>query len=112
MHPKFTTPIFYFKPYPGSQITQEVVEKGYQLPTTLEEWANFDYIGSSGPWVSDAKYRKVERFKFYNKLASRKNALLIKPLQQLAKLRCKTDFFAFPIEKVLSDRLRPQQQLS
>ena len=34
----FDTPIFYFKPYPGSQITQDVVTNGYQLPQTTEEW--------------------------------------------------------------------------
>ncbi len=61
--PNFSTPIFYFKPYPGTQITFDVVEdEGYKLPQSTLEWSNFDYIGSSGPWVSDAKYAFFEKF--------------------------------------------------
>jgi radical SAM superfamily enzyme YgiQ (UPF0313 family) len=65
MSPEFETEIFYFRPYPGSAITQEAVAQGYRLPRTLEEWADFDYVGSAGPWVSPAKYERVERFKRY-----------------------------------------------
>ncbi len=112
MHPGFTTPIFYFKPYPGSKITQDVVAEGYQLPKSIEEWADFDYVGSSGPWVSEEKYRLIERFKFYNKLAGMRRRLPILPLQWLAKLRCRRRFFNFPVEKVVAEFLLPQQQLS
>ncbi|MEM7103602.1 MAG: radical SAM protein [Bacteroidota bacterium] len=112
MHPLFTTPIFYFKPYPGSKITQDVVAKGYQLPQTLSEWSDFDYIGSSGPWVSKAKFELIERFKFYNKVAGRRQNILTKPLQAIAQLRCKMNFFAMPIEKLVYEKLVPQQKLS
>jgi radical SAM superfamily enzyme YgiQ (UPF0313 family) len=112
MHPGFTTPIFFFKPYPGSKITQDVVAKGYQLPQTIEDWADFDYIGSSGPWVSAEKYRMVDRFKFYNKLAGRKRKWYTAPAQWIAGLRCDSLFFEWPMEKILADRLIPKQQLS
>ncbi|MEO1517016.1 MAG: radical SAM protein [Bacteroidota bacterium] len=112
MHPGFTTPIFYFKPYPGSKITQDVVAQGYELPQTIEEWADFDYIGSSGPWVSDEKYQLIERFKFYNKLAGRRRQWALLPLQWMAQLRCRFNFFQIPLEKLLAERLLPQQQLS
>ncbi len=113
MSPGFTTPVFYFKPYPGSQITQEVVAQGYQLPRTLEEWADFDYVGgSSGPWVSEERYRLVERFKFYNKAAFRRTGWWLRPLQTIARLRMRHDYFGWPIEKYLADRLLPRQQLS
>lgn len=112
MHPGFTTPIFFFKPYPGSKITQDVVSQGYQLPQTIEEWADFDYIGSSGPWVSPEKYRMVERFKFYNKLAGRRSQWLLAPLQKLAAWRCDTLRFDWPLEKFLAEQLLPSQQLS
>ena len=112
MHPGFTTPIFFFKPYPGSKITQDVVAQGYQLPQTIEEWADFDYIGSSGPWVSPEKYEMVERFKFYNKVAGRRRTWYTAPLQWLAGLRCDALFFKWPIEKQVTEWLLPQQQLS
>lgn len=112
MHPNFETPIFYFKPYPGSKITQEVVAQGYRLPGNLEEWAQFDYIGSSGPWVSAEKFKKIERFKFYNNLAWRNKPWWKTPLRQLARIRLAKSFFQFPLEKILAERISPKKQLS
>ena len=64
MSPDFTTPIFYFKPYPGSEIVTEAVARGYRLPDTLEDWSTFDYVeGLPGPWVSREKYARIEAFK-------------------------------------------------
>lgn len=108
----FTTPIFYFKPYPGSAITQEVVANGYTLPQRIEEWAEFDYIGSSGPWVSPERYALTERFKFYNHLAWRKNGWYMWPLQSLARWRIRKWKFGIPWEKQLVELVRPKKELS
>jgi len=113
MNPNFTTPIFYFKPYPGSSITEEVIKKGYQLPQTIHEWSDFDYIGSSGPWVSAEKHRFFEHFKFYIKLGySQNRGALNRPIQWLARWRCKRKFFQFPVEKKLYQLLVKKASLS
>ncbi len=112
MHPSFSTPIFYFKPYPGSSITDEVIKKGYVLPKTIHEWSDFDYIGSSGPWVSEEKYNFFEKFKFYLKLGFTNQKRIYKPFQSIAKLRCKYNFFSLPIEKKIFDILFSKQHLS
>lgn len=112
MHPEFSTPIFYFKPYPGSTITDEVIKKGYVLPKSIQEWSDFDYIGSSGPWVSDEKYDFFEKFKFYLKLAYSKQKGIYKPFQIMAKWRCNRQFFGIPFEKKLFDWFFSKQQLS
>ncbi len=110
---KFDTPIFYFKPYPGSAITEEVVKNGYALPQSTQEWAKFDYIGSSGPWVSKEKERFFEGFKFYLKLAySEKGGIAAYPLKKLSQWRVKKDNFSFPIEKKLHQIIMPQKTLS
>jgi anaerobic magnesium-protoporphyrin IX monomethyl ester cyclase len=101
MSPEFETQIFYFKPYPGTSITQEAVARGYQLPRTLDEWSTFDYVGSKGPWVSNEKYQRVERFKFYERLAWDRVPGWKKPLQAMARWRCRRDAYGFPIEKLL-----------
>jgi len=101
MSPDFETMIFYFKPYPGSSITQEAVRRGFQLPRTLDEWSTFDYVGSRGPWVSEKKYRRVERFKFYQRLAWDRVSAWKKPLQQVARWRCRRDAYGLPIEKLV-----------
>jgi anaerobic magnesium-protoporphyrin IX monomethyl ester cyclase len=112
LSPNFQTPIFYFKPYPGSSITEQATGAGYQLPCSLDEWADFDFIGSSGPWVSPEKYERIERFKFYQQIAWDPPKVWQKPFRRLAQLRCEHDFYAMPVEKMVSNWLRPQQRLS
>ncbi len=112
MHPHFDTPIFYFKPYPGSEITHDVVRNGFQLPQNIEEWANFDYVGSSGPWVTHKKFQLIERFKFYNRIAGGKNHWYERPLRRLAKWRCDHGFYQMPLEKMLIEKLKPLPRLS
>ena len=112
MSPDFTTPIFFFKPYPGSPITEEAVRDGYQLPATLDEWADFDFIGSAGPWVTPARQRTVERYKFYQQAAYERPRRWGGPLTAAARLRVKHSFFGLPIEKAVSEWLSPPQQLS
>lgn len=112
MSPEFEVPVFYFKPYPGSAITERVVADGYALPATLEEWAEFDFIGSSGPWVTEEKYRLIERFKFYNRCAGGPTRPWRWPLRAAARWRCRRDVYRLPVEKVLVDWLRPQPRLS
>jgi len=111
MSPQFQTPIFYFKPYPGTAITDQVVREGYQLPQTLIEWSTFDYIGSSGPWVSDFKYDLVENFKFYSKLAWNQSKWIY-PIKKIALFRIKNHFYKFPIDKKIIRFIKPKQQLS
>ncbi len=112
MSPDFETPVFYFKPYPGSRITEGVVRKGYKLPDSLDGWAEFDFIGSSGPWVTEDKHELIERFKFYNRFAWGPERLPRRPLQLLARWRCAHDFYRLPVEKALVERLKPLPQLS
>jgi radical SAM superfamily enzyme YgiQ (UPF0313 family) len=112
MSPSFETPIFYYQPYPGSRIASDVVAAGYQLPSTLEEWANFDFVGAWPPWVSPQKHTLVERFKFYNRFAWGPTTLPRRPLQAVARWRCSRDFYRLPLEKVLVDRLKPLPRLS
>lgn len=112
MSPHFETPIFYFKPYPGSPITDSVVRQGYTLPATLDQWADFDFVGSSGPWVSGEMHERIERFKFYNRFAWGPETWPRRPLQALARWRCRRDFYRAPVEKLVVDRMKPQQKLS
>ena len=112
MSSTFSTPVFYFKPYPGSRITSEVVNRGFKLPEGIEQWGEFDYIGSAGPWVDDEKYRMIERFKFYNNFAWSPEHWWLAPLQHLARWRTAEHRYGFSIEKTLMDWLRPAPQLS
>lgn len=112
LSPGFETPIFYFKPYPGSALTDDAVRDGYVLPRTLDEWARFDFIGSAGPWVSPERHRLIERFKFYQRLAWNRTASWKRPVQTLARWRLKKNAYGLPVEKLLGDWLWPQAEMS
>lgn len=112
MSPQFETPVFYFRPYPGTRITTEAVRNGYALPRSLEEWATFDFVDSSGPWISAGKYRLVERFKFFQQLACGPVPFWARPWQRLARWRLDHACYALPLEKAVKEWLFPRQRLS
>jgi radical SAM superfamily enzyme YgiQ (UPF0313 family) len=113
MSSAFETPIFYFKPYPGSAIVTEAVANGFELPSTLSEWSEFDYVaGLPGPWVTPQKYELIERFKFFLDLASRRSAWPVSWLGRIAELRCRRQDYRWPIEMRVMQRLRPAPRLS
>jgi anaerobic magnesium-protoporphyrin IX monomethyl ester cyclase len=113
MSPDFLTPIFYFKPYPGSELVNEAVARGFELPATLEGWARFDYVaGMPGPWVTPEKFALIERFKFFHELAWKRPSPGRRLLQRLARLRCARDFYRWPVEMLFTRWLVPVQKLS
>ena len=69
--------------------------QGYVFPRGLEAWADFDYVGGRGPWVSAERWRQVERFKFYTRHAWQPGAWRW-PLRAAARWRCDRDWYALP----------------
>jgi radical SAM superfamily enzyme YgiQ (UPF0313 family) len=112
LDPGFQVAIFYFKPYPGNEIAEALRASGHRFPDTLEQWAAFDYVGDSGPWVTPTKRRLVERFRFYQRVGWARRSAWQAPIRAVARWRCTHDCFAFPIEKVVADWIRPQERLS
>jgi radical SAM superfamily enzyme YgiQ (UPF0313 family) len=113
MSPDFLTPIYYFKPYPGSALVIEAVARGFRLPETLEDWAKFDYVaGEPGPWVSAEKFELIERFKFFHELAWKRASRGKRLLQKLARYRCNTNNYDWPVEMLFTRWLVPAQTLS
>ncbi len=113
LSPGFLTPIYYFKPYPGSELVRDAVARGFQLPQTLEEWSGFDYVaGLPGPWVTPQKFRLIERFKFFQELAAKRPSASRGLLQQLARYRLRRDEYRWPVEMLLSRWLVPAERLS
>jgi radical SAM superfamily enzyme YgiQ (UPF0313 family) len=113
MSADFRTPFFYFKPYPGTAITEAVVKDGGEIPQTLDEWAAFDFVGSvGGPWVSPEKFRRVERFKYFQQVAWDRAPAWRRPLQHVARWRCEGDRYALPIEMWTARLLGRPERLS
>jgi anaerobic magnesium-protoporphyrin IX monomethyl ester cyclase len=113
MSPDFQTLIFYFKPYPGSEIVAEEVAQGFRLPDTLEAWCEFDYVqGLPGPWVSREKFQLIERFKFFHELAWKQTSSGKRLMQRLARYRCRRDDYRWPVEMALMQWGKSEPRLS
>ena len=110
-NPAFETPIFYYRPYPGNPMAEESAAQGYVFPRGLEAWADFDYVGGRGPWMTPEQWRTVERFKFYTRHAWKPGAWRW-PLRATSQWRCRHDWYAMPVEKMIVDLIRPPQQVS
>jgi len=108
---EFETPIFYYRPYPGNPMAELSAACGYVFPRGLEEWADFDYVGGRGPWITPSQWKNIERFKFYTRHAWKPGAWRW-PLRATAQLRCRHDWYALPVEKLIVDLVRPPQQVS
>jgi radical SAM superfamily enzyme YgiQ (UPF0313 family) len=107
MSPKFEMPVFYYQPYPGSRLAADAISAGYRLPVSPDEWADFDFIGSWGPWVTPEKHSLVERFKFYSRFAWGPSTWWRRPLQVLARSRRARDLYQLPVEKLVVEPLKP-----
>lgn len=98
LSPGFSTPVFFFRPYPGTAITQAMQAKGHRLPESLDDWARFDIYGA-GDWVGPALRRRVERFRFYQRIGwDRPPGAWKRPLAALARWRCRRGRFGWPWE--------------
>ena len=112
MSPDFELGIFYFKPYPGNAIADQLMKERYRFPQGLEEWAGFDYVGSANDWISKTQYDRIEMFKFYQRIGWNRSQPLLMPVKKIAQWRCRKDRYAFPIEKVVYEWIKPPVRLS
>ncbi|MBN8703446.1 MAG: B12-binding domain-containing radical SAM protein [Bacteroidetes bacterium] len=111
MSSKFNMGIFYFKPYPGNKIADELLAKGFNFATTLEEWSNFDYVSTpKSEWIRDEKIKEIENFKFYQQLAYTKRKIPV--LKNIARWRINNNIYTFPLEKKLKEWIMPTPKMA
>jgi anaerobic magnesium-protoporphyrin IX monomethyl ester cyclase len=110
MCPDFEVSVYFYQPYPGSPIAEMVWRRGYRKPVSLADWADFDYVGSRGAWVTQEKWERVQRFQFYQRYAyGRHEHFAMSPLRWLARARMRAGFFRAPVEKLVVEAVRPER---
>jgi radical SAM superfamily enzyme YgiQ (UPF0313 family) len=113
MSRQFEAVVYFYQPYPGSPIADLAWQRGYAQPSSLDAWAEFDYVGARGPWVSDATWTFVQRFKFYQQHAFGQHSHpLHAPLRWAARWRVTRDRYRWPVEQVLMNLARPEPKYS
>jgi radical SAM superfamily enzyme YgiQ (UPF0313 family) len=111
MSSKFNMGIFYYKPYPGNKIADELLAKGFNFANTLEEWSDFDFVSTKkSEWLSKEKINEIENFKFYQQLAFTQREIPI--LKNIAKWRLENKNYIFPLERKLKEWLMPVQKMA
>lgn len=112
MDPAFEIAMFFYKPYPGNPLADRLAAMGHPLPETIDEWARFDFVNRSSPWISPALRREVERFRFYQRTGYARGPWWRVPERAIARLRCRMRRFELPVEKLLIERVRPPASLT
>jgi anaerobic magnesium-protoporphyrin IX monomethyl ester cyclase len=106
--PDFQVALFYYRPYPGTPITDDLARRGHPLPRSLDEWAAIEETSAQSPWVNAEKRRLIDRFGFYQRIGWARPTPWRLPVQAIARWRCRRDVYAFPIEKMVVDWMRQE----
>ncbi|MFA9213067.1 MAG: radical SAM protein [Candidatus Methylacidiphilales bacterium] len=111
MSSKFNMGIFYYKPYPGNKIADDLIAKGFNFANTLEEWSDFDYVSTKkSDWISESKIIEIENFKFYQQLAFNRRKIPV--FKSIARWRIERKMYKFPLEKKLKEWIMPTQKMA
>ncbi len=101
----FETPIYFYAPYPGTELSGRMPALGFEAPTRLEDWEHVDLDHSIGPWISEPVRKFVPRYNFYFRYAFEpaQGAFGKQVAQWFARLRVRFDFYRFDFERRLVD---------
>jgi anaerobic magnesium-protoporphyrin IX monomethyl ester cyclase len=97
----FETPIYFYAPYPGTELADRMPAMGFNAPRTLQDWREVDLDHSIGPWISPTVRKWVPRYNFYLKHGYERTAARWpgNVLHRLARARAKRNFFRFDVER-------------
>ncbi len=106
-----TCPIFFYTPFPGTEMFSLAIAEGFRPPTLLRDWAAFNYntwYHKYPCWLSKRKIRLVENAVFLSYFSNKRmlykfpNPLmrtLFKIYYPLAKMRYDHNYYGFMFEK-------------
>ena len=89
MSPLFETPLFYFKPYPGTPLTDEAVAVGYRPAAHSRRVGGTSILpGAKSPWATPSARRSSSGTASTSSSATTSPRGWRRPLQRLARWRC------------------------
>jgi anaerobic magnesium-protoporphyrin IX monomethyl ester cyclase len=98
---RFETPIYFYAPYPGTELAARMPAQGFEAPARLEDWEHVDLDHSIGPWISPEVRKWVPRYNFYLRHGYEppRNDWPRRLLNKTARARSRRDFYAFDLER-------------
>jgi radical SAM superfamily enzyme YgiQ (UPF0313 family) len=97
----FETPIFFYAPYPGTELADRMPAAGFTPPRRLEDWEHVDLDQSIGEWISEPVRRWVPRYNFYLRHGYEPpgRGWARGALHRFARARARADFYGFDVER-------------
>jgi radical SAM superfamily enzyme YgiQ (UPF0313 family) len=101
----FETPIYFYAPYPGTELSARMPALGFEPPQKLEDWEHVDLDHAIGPWISEPVRKFVPRYNFYLRHAFEpaQGGLGKRVARWFARQRVRFDFYRFDFERRLVD---------
>jgi radical SAM superfamily enzyme YgiQ (UPF0313 family) len=104
----FETPIYFYAPYPGTELFTKMPALGFAAPATLEAWEDVDLDHSIGPWISPPVRKWVPRYNFYLRhgYGDAGPGWGRRLLKAASRVRVKTGFYSFDVERRAVEAVR------
>ncbi len=101
----FETPIYFYAPYPGTELSERMPALGFEAPKKLEDWEHVDLDHAIGPWISEPVRKFVPRYNFYLRHAFEpiEGGVGKRVAKWFARQRVRFDFYRFDFERRLVD---------
>ncbi len=102
------TSIYFYSPYPGTELVQELQSRGLKLPERLEDWEGFNIEGAWLPRSRPGFIRRVRNLNFYLRhgYSVKSSSSARRLLQGVSRFRCERDWYGFPVERYVAEALR------
>lgn len=97
----FETPIYFYAPYPGTELARRMPALGFETPQRLEGWREVDLDHSIGPWIPGPVRKWVPRYNFYLRHGYERpgRSLGRRLLHRVARARARWDFYGLDVER-------------
>jgi len=98
---EFETPIYFYAPYPGTELAARMPALGFTPPEALRDWERVDLDHDIGPWISEPVRKWVPRYNFYLRHGYQRPrpGLGRRLLHAAARARVKADYYRFDVER-------------
>jgi anaerobic magnesium-protoporphyrin IX monomethyl ester cyclase len=100
--------VYFYSPYPGTELVHELENQGLRLPDRLEDWENFNIEGAWLPRDNRRLVQRIRNLNFYLRhgYAEAPGSVARRLLRTISRWRCEHDWYGFGIERVLAEGLR------
>jgi radical SAM superfamily enzyme YgiQ (UPF0313 family) len=101
------TIVYFYSPYPGTELVNELQQRGFRLPDKLEQWENFDIEGAWLPRNDPRFVRRVRNLNFYMRhgYSAQTRSRLRRMLRAISRFRCNRDWYGLAFERYLAEAL-------